>query len=361
MLLALVFILVFGLLVFVHEFGHFIVAKKLGVKVEEFGFGFPPRILGIQKGETLYSLNLIPLGGFVKLFGETGEDEKNPRSYTHQKVGGRVMILLAGVTMNILLAIVLYTGLYTIGAPVSFFEEPKVESGATIVEEFKLRVVQVEKGSPADLAGIKDWDQLISINGVKLETAKSLGEYTRAHAGETVNIEIITGTQTKILSVKLRPKDDKNPPLGVSPVGLMRLSYPFPIAFLNGLKETTAVFINIFLGLGTLIAGLFGPEKVADSVAGPVGIGVLLNQFIKLGVPYVIKFAGFLSVTLAVFNVLPIPALDGGKLPFLLIEKIRKRRVKPELENAVHAVGFAVLLILIAFVTYSDIRKLFVK
>lgn len=358
MILALVFILMFGLLVFVHEFGHFIVAKKLGVKVEEFGFGFPPRLFGIKRGETLYSINLIPLGGFVKLYGEAGEKGADPRSFSHLKVGQRVLILVAGVVMNIFLAVVLYVTLFLMGAPTFYFEEPTSQPGGTVVESFKIRVVQVQKDSPADKAGLKTWDELIAINSEELKSAKQLSETTRAHAGEEITLKIISEGQEKDLKIKLRAKEESEAPLGINPIGVERVSYPFPAALMNGLGQFMTVFKNIFVGLGDLIIGIFQRKKIAEAVSGPVGIGVLLNQFIKLGSSYVIDFAAFLSVTLAVFNILPIPALDGGKLPFLLIEKIRGRRVKPELENAVHAIGFAVLLLLIAVVTYSDIKRL---
>lgn len=351
-----IFILVLGILVFVHELGHFIAAKRAGLRVEEFGFGFPPKIFGIRRGETLYTINLIPLGGFVKIFGEDGSAEGDKRSFASRRARTRIWILAAGIMMNLVLAIVLYSVGHVIGSPQAIPDEGI--SGARI-SDVAIRIGDVSKGSPAESAGIETLDSIVSFNGQPISEIADLQKIVQERRGKETEMVLLHDGKEKRISVEPRSADvEGQGPLGISPVKMGVVSYPWYLAPWMGLKTTFGWVVGIILGFVDLLARIFGPEKVgSDVVTGPVGIAVLTGQFARLGVSYLISFVAFLSVNLAIINALPFPALDGGRIFFVLLEKIRRKKISQSIENAWHLGGFALLMVLVLLVTIKDLGR----
>lgn len=349
MLVLIVLIFIIGLLVFVHEFGHFITAKKAGCRVLEFGFGFPPRIFSVKKGETTYSLNLIPLGGFVKIFGEEGEGKEDKRSFAAKSVSKRALILFSGVAMNFVLAFFLFSlGAY-IGSP------EVVDSGS---DNIKVHILNVSKNSPAEEAGIKMGDIVLKINGNDVKNYEDVKKYVSVTSTDKINVLIERGGKAFEKEAIFR----KNPPSGEGSLGVELVQtgivrYPPLTALWVGLKTTFLMTTGIFIFLYELIKELFITGTAEVQVAGPVGIAVMTGEAIKMGISYLIQFVAVLSVNLAVINILPFPALDGGRILFLGIEKIIKRKVSPSFENAVHTFGFILLIILMIAVTFKDISR----
>lgn len=355
LLTIVVFILILGLLIFVHEFGHFIMAKRFGLQVKEFGFGFPPRIFGIKRGETIYSLNLIPLGGFVRILGEGGEEDKNPRSFASQKVGTRAKIIAAGVIMNFLLACLLLAIGFKIGLPTVLDE--KGSTGR--VRDVKIQIIEVAKDSPAEKAGLKTGDQINGIEGLVIDEIGIFQEKVKERAGKEIILNISRGTEEQ--EIKIVPR--KNPPegegsLGIGVVKTGIISYPWYEAIYRGVISTFSMVAAIFIAIGQIIKNLLISGKaVGAEFAGPVGIAVLTGQVVKMGFVYILQFTAILSINLAIINFLPLPALDGGRLLFLGIEKIRGQKVSPKVENAVHTLGFVLLILLMIFVTFKDVSR----
>lgn len=347
---VIIFIAVLAVLILSHELGHFIVAKKSGVRVDEFAFGFPPRLFKFKKGETLYSVNLIPFGGFVKIHGEEGQEKNDPRSFASKSLGIKAFIISAGVIFNILLAWFLISLGFMVGLPTSASAVPE---GAKI-ENVEVVILQVQENTPAQKAGLQMGDQLIGF-----DTVESAREYIFENKGKEIEIKYKRGDE--ILSVFVVP--DANPQQGKGALGILMdevgaLKLPFYRAVWEGLKTTINLTIAISIAIGQFIydavRGLAGFEQVS----GPVGIATAAGSAANLGFAYLLSFIALLSVNLAVLNVIPFPALDGGRLLFLLIEKIKGSPVSYKVSSIVHTVGLIVLLILMLMITYKDILKL---
>lgn len=349
-----VFIFILGLLVFVHEFGHFIAARKNGVKVEEFGFGFPPRIFGVKRGETIYSLNWIPLGGFVKIKGETGEHKEDADSFAHKKIWQRALILAGGVLMNFVLAAVLLSFGFTIGLP----QVVDGENHFAKVRDAKIQIVQILENTPAKEAGLEPGDTILSIDGKIFEKVEDIQEYTNQKIGEPMHFVFERNGQQieKEIAPILLPETGKG---GIG-VGLLKsglVSYPWYLALWKGIEATIFYGREIIVALCELIKNLIMTQRVAVDLSGPVGIAVLTGQVTRMGFIYLLQFTALLSVNLAIINFLPFPALDGGRILFLAVEKIRHKPVSPKIENLIHNIGFAILMILVLLVTYRDIVR----
>ncbi len=392
MITVIIFILILGLLVFVHELGHFLVARRNGVEVEEFGFGFPPRILGIywnRKNErkvvwgsreieeirearkigeekTVYSVNWIPLGGFVKIRGEDGEpsslaagEKISPKSFAAQKPFVRIKILAAGVVMNFLLAAVLLSVGYFVGIPQTV--EDKTTGKA---KNEKIQIMETVSGSPADKMGIKIGDQVIgAINNsgklLSFSTIEQVQNYINENKGNQIELVIRRGNEE--LKLSGIPRNDYPPnegALGISLVKTAEVSYPFYEAIWRGVKTTADLTGMILVAFGGLLWKLFAGQSVGMDVSGPVGIAVLTGQVAKLGFIYILQFTALLSINLAIVNILPIPALDGGRILFILIEKIKGSPVSQKFEQRAHNIGFALLITLMAVVTFRDVARL---
>ncbi|MDH4129928.1 MAG: RIP metalloprotease RseP [Spirochaetota bacterium] len=364
-----IFILILGLFIFVHEFGHFIVAKKMGVKVEEFGFGFPPRIFGIKRGETIYSLNWIPLGGFVKIYGEDGlevtsqkltEKELKGRAFYEKSIGQRAMIIIAGVTMNVLSAAVFLSIGYMIGQPTAVDENELLR-----YPNAKVQILAVSKDSPAEEVGIKRGDEILTVKlpsseNIEIQKRSQFQDLIDEYKGEKISLTL--SRAGKLLYVTTIPRE--NPPSGEGPLGIQLenvtiIAYPFHKAIWEGLKETARLLIFILFAIGEIFRKLFVTGEVAVDVAGPVGIVAITGEVARLGFLYLLRLIALISINLAIVNLLPIPALDGGRLLFLLIEKIKGSPVNQKIERMAHTIGFVLLIILMILITFRDVAKLF--
>jgi regulator of sigma E protease len=349
-----IFTAVLSVLVFVHEFGHFITAKKAGIKVEEFGFGFPPRAVGIKRGETIYSLNWIPLGGFVRIKGETGEHSRDKDSFGHKGFWTKTLVLTAGVIMNFLLAWVLLSFGYLIGLPQVIDGLP----AAARVRDAKIQVVSVLKGSPADEAGLQPGDTVLSLDGQTPLEIQDVQEYTASREGLPVRLEFARNGELVTQEAAPRKlRDTGRPALGVALVKTGLVSYPWYLAPVRGMSATLSFTREIIASFASVIADLVSRREVGVEFSGPVGIAVATAQVADLGFRYLLQFTALLSVNLAIINVLPIPALDGGRLLFIIIGGLRGRAVGRKLETAAHNIGFILLMILVLVVTYRDLVR----
>lgn len=359
-----IFIITLLILVLIHEFGHFLVAKRFGIKVEEFGFGIPPRAWGKKIGETIYSINWLPFGGFVKLLGEDEVDDKSGnkkvtlsnRDFRAKPVGQRIAVVVAGVMMNLILAWVLF---YTVIIAQNFrIIYPVTDSGVYIAE--------VEQNFPAQKAGLRIGEKLASIDNQSVSSIDSARNFIKSKNGLPITLTLadIDGNHLRQINVTPKKLDNGDILIGVvfSPVPFREYKTTTEKLF-SGITYSFDLIRLTFTGFGRLGRDLFYGNfgQVSNSVSGPVGMAAITNDILSAGaaavLPYV-WFVGIISLTLAIFNVLPIPALDGGRLLFLLIEAITKRRVKEEIERLVHQVGFVVLIALALLVTFSDIRKM---
>lgn len=356
----LLFLLILSVLIFVHELGHFMAAKKAGILVEEFGFGLPPRLWGKKVGETVYSINALPIGGFVKLYGEDGSEkitnEQIPssklkgRAYFEKSLGRRFSVIIAGVMMNLLLAIVCFSALYFhFGIP---------------VKTDKIKIVGISENSPAQAAQIKPDDQIVSIDGEKVAGADSFVELMKERAGAVVHLGIVRGEET--LEISVIPRE--NPPAGDGPLGVavsdMEIK-KFPwwqmpyYGVREGFKESLAWGGMILSFLKNTLVTLVTTGKAPRDIAGPVGIYQITGQAAKGGIFAIIEFLGILSVNLMIINVLPIPAMDGGRLIFLGYEAIVRKKANQKLEMLVNNLGMVFLLGLMLLITVNDILRLF--
>lgn len=364
LLTLLIFLVLLSLLVLIHEGGHFLAAKRAGIEVEEFGLGLPPRIFAKKIGATIYSLNLLPFGGFVKLVGEDPTDPKveTPGSFYTKSLPARTSVVMAGVLANFILGVVFF---YLILALTSF----KVDLPLFFPHQFKfaaqengVAVTAVEKGSPADVAGIKIGDTILSVDGKNIANILQLRQELLPKKGKevTLNLRDFEGKQ-RILKVKLRTEGTGL--LGVGLAEFAHLEYAsFPQKIFSGFAHS----VNIIEYSGKIFGGLIATaisqgtiQPISAGVAGPVGIAQLTSQIVSAGILPTLQFAALLSLNLAVINVLPFPALDGGRLAFLGIEAVTRRKINPKIEKWANSAGFAVLLALILLITYSDISRIF--
>lgn len=359
-------------LVVIHELGHFFAARKGGVHVEEFGLGFPPKAWGkTLKSGLLFTVNWLPLGGFVRLKGEH-DSAKAKGSFGAAPLKTKIIIMLAGVGVNLGAAFVLLTVLAWIGMP-KLIDNQFTVSSDTKVSQSRVYVGAVEAGSPADKAGLKARDRLISLAGQDtkntIASADSFPELTKKNAGQKVLITIDRGNAKQTLTVNLRSekevsdsKKTDNPKgyLGVSPTEftLRRSTWSAPIVAAGTIKQFT---VETFKGLGkALWNALRGQGKQAsEQVAGPVSIFVLLKDSSTIGFQFMLMIIAIISLTLAIMNVLPIPALDGGRLFVTLLYRVVLRKpLTQETEERIHGTGFMLLLALMALITIVDIKRL---
>ncbi len=349
---VLIFLVVLSLLVFIHELGHFLAAKAFGAKVEEFGFGFPPRVFGKKVGDTTYSINWIPLGGFVRIKGENGTGVSDADSFSFKKPWQRAIILAAGVFMNLILAWFLVTIGYIIGLPQTVDQVPKYAhvTNASVV------VITVLPDSPAAQAGLKEGDQVVSVDGANINNTEDFRVYTSAHSGQPVNIT--TNRDGVVATTAITPivlSATGRPGIGVGLASAGLISYPWYYAPIAAVEATASITYQTISGLLSVLRNLIVGQPAGVQLSGPIGIAFVTADVVRLGFRHLLQFAAILSINLAVINVLPIPALDGGRLLFLAIEKLRGRPTNRNFEGTVHAVGFFVLIGLILVITYGDL------
>ena len=326
-----------SLLVIIHELGHFSAAKFFGILVNEFGFGMPPRIFGKKIGETLVSFNWFPIGGFVRIYGMGGEKNVFPgRGFKDKPIWQRMVVTAMGIVINFVLGWFLVSLVLGMGVPQS------------------LMVADLKSGSVASLAGIQKGDLLTDFKSID-----DLNKYLNANKGKEINLNIDRGGGKILVKAVLKEnpvKEEGNLGVFLGEVGTEKK--PFPINFWEGLKVSFSVSKNIFLGFFDIIVGVFTDFSFLDKIIGPVGIASVAVQTAKLGTVYLLQILAMASLNLAVFNFFPLPALDGGRLLFLLIEKIKGSAVKPKIEMVINAAGFLFLVGLSLVVTAKDILNL---
>lgn len=360
----LIFIVILLILVVSHEFGHFIVAKKSGIRVDEFSFGFPPKLFGKKIGETTYNFNALPFGGYVKIFGENGDDqniteEDKKRSFVRKPRYIQAMVLLGGVVMNFLVAWLLLSVGFMSGLPSSTSSTPKGES----VSNQSLTLTSVIKDSPAEKSGLKPGDKLISLKTEKdftlTPSAESVQFFVKKHEGDQVTVKFLRANEEKeVVVIPTENKDTGMPAIGVSMDMIGTLKLPIHKALWEGLKLTSNLTLATAVGFYDLIKNALMGSGDMSAVTGPIGIVGVVGDAAKFGFVYLLSFTALISINLAVINMIPFPALDGGRLLFLLIEKIKGSKIKPEIANWVNVIGFGILILLMIFITYHDILKL---
>lgn len=347
-------------LVLVHEWGHLIAAKKAGCRVEEFGFGFPPKIFSKVWHGTQYSLNLLPLGGFVKIEGEDMQDlpdgrQAPPTSFASKSAGWRILILAAGVLMNVVLAMVLLSIQAGVGMPTLVTEENGHE-----LADLKTYILDVSETSPAAEAGIKPLDRIVRIGEIQNPTLEQVQAEIDAGKGKTVRLEVERQGRHETLEVRPRA----NPPAGEGPLGISLAAAglqrsPWWQAPLIGIKRTGEMLVAIIMQFATIIARLARTGSVGETLTGPVGIAVYTNEVTQMGFSYILEFGALISLNLALINILPLPALDGGRILFVLLEKIAGRRFPGKVEQITHTVGFVLLILLMVAITFRDVQRFF--
>lgn len=352
-------VLIFGSLIFVHELGHFLAARRNGVDVEEFGFGFPPRIFGWRGKKTLYSLNLLPLGGFVRLRGEDGSDT-SLGTFAGAGLWAKTKILLAGVGMNALMAYVLLLFLCVVGLPALFASSFRLPTPSSTTPK-QVMVVGVESGSPAASAGIVKGDIIATAGAQALSSEDDLTGFTKSHADQTVQLSIRHAGSQRTVMVKLRDAKAGQDAgyLGVAPLQVYNQRFGWQsiwVAAWLGIQMITATLAGLFGAIIALFVRHAG--QAAAQISGPVGIVVILSNIMYLGANYVLFFMATISISLAVINVLPIPAIDGGRLFLIWLGKLRRKAISPELEAKIHTIGFAALILLMVVITILDIKRL---
>lgn len=377
MLAIIVLILILSFLVFIHEFGHFFVAKKSGVRVEEFGMGIPPKIWGKKVGETEYSLNLLPFGGFVKLTGEDAEGNisaalKDPENFLSKNAPTRAAIIVAGVVMNIIFAFAFYYMVFFINDFKSTLIPVYFDHKFRFGEERRLTTVVtgVEKDSPAFKAGINFAEAIIEVNDKPVYTAKEIREAISGKAGEDVRITLLdlrSQDKTRVLTVVPKLNSEGSSQLGVLLGSVSTIYYRTPMQRLlagpmhayNMTSYTFSVFGNL-IGASVKTRSV---EPVSSGVSGPIGMFSVIREMLKTPgrdtVVNILDFIALLSLSLGVMNLLPIPALDGGRLVFVVIEMVTRKRLHPSKEATIHKIGMLLLLTLIILVSIKDVRTFF--
>lgn len=355
---VIIFLIVLGVLIFVHELGHFLVARACGIRVDAFALGFGPKIFSKTVGETTYSLNIIPFGGYVRIFGENpdyesinGEDKE--RSFVHKNKIQQILVLFAGIAFNFIFAFLLTIYAFSSGVLASIDSYPEYKTN--IVDQH-IAVTFVNKGSPAEKAGLKAGDKLIA------ESVESL--QMRINESETKGIEIpyIRNRQeSKVNVIAQQGIVEGKYAIGIAMDNVGTLKLPFFKAIVEALRFTLHMITMTIQGIYDLIIGIFNGTSHISSVTGPVGIAGLVGDAAKIGFTYLVMFTAMISINLGVLNLVPFPALDGGRILFVLIEAIIRRPIKPAIANTINIAGFGVLIVLMLFITYRDIVQLFVK
>lgn len=384
-----IFLIILGVLVFVHELGHFLVAKKAGVAAEEFGFGYPPRALVLgRKWGTLFTLNWIPFGGFVRILGENYEEDSKPeidskkvwpsRSedgeekrglFEKQSLANRkrltevsrwwqAAILSAGIIFNIIFAWLLFSLGFMIGLPT-----PVDNEFGAAVKNPVLTIVGVLPDSPAQKAGLKSGDKIENVfserGKVQNLTSESISDFVSNASGE-IGVDVDRGG--KVVSFSVAPQAglvSGKKVIGIEMDMVGTLSLPIHKALYEGARATYLVTSGTVYGLSGLLRDAFLGKADVSQVTGPVGIIGLVGDASKLGFAYLISFASLISINLAIVNLVPFPALDGGRLLFVAIEGVTRKRINSRFVQTINTAGFALLIALMVFITYKDILKLF--
>jgi regulator of sigma E protease len=355
-LAILVFVGLLLALVLAHELGHFWAARSRGCRVEEFGFGFPPKLFSWKRGETIYSVNLLPIGGFVRIEGEDMDEVRpTPTSFASKSPGARIFILAAGVMMNVVLATFLLTIQAGVGVPTLVMNENN-----PTLSDIRTYITGVTPGSPAEQAGLKPLDSIVAVGEATDPTLETVQSVTRERGGEKIPIVVERQGEQHQFEVLAR----LNPPpnegaMGVSLATTGLQKHPWWKAPWIGVKRTGELTSAIVRQFWLLLQRIRDMGLAEDTLTGPIGIAIYTQEATHLGIQYLLEFAALVSLNLAIINILPFPALDGGRIAFVMIEKLRGRRLSGRFERITHTVGFAILIILMIVVTFKDIRRYF--
>ncbi|MDP3958093.1 MAG: site-2 protease family protein [bacterium] len=355
------FLVILAVLIVSHEFGHFWAAKKAGIRVDEFGIGFPPKLFSWTRGETKYSLNLLPFGGYVKIYGEDPNEEnlRDARSFTSKSRLVQAWVVVAGVVFNALLAWLLFSAAFMIGVSSSAAEAPE---GAAL-RDAGLTVTSVLPSTPAARAGLMPGDRITEIGTFDEKlgdlSPEAASEFIAAHAGQKVAIMYARGDEAR--STVVMPISgiiEERAAIGVAldTVGTLRL--PVHLAFIEGATLAANLVKRTYVGIKDLLVQALQGEGSLAALTGPVGIVSLVGAASDIGFTYLLTFIGLISINLAVLNLLPLPALDGGRLLFIGIEAATRRSIPPKVMNGLNALGFILLIGLMLVVTWHDIVRL---
>jgi regulator of sigma E protease len=365
---VIIFIIILAILVLVHEFGHFIVAKKSGIRVQEFGLGFPPKIFSKEWRGTLYTLNAIPFGGFVKIFGEDShsenletEQDRNV-SFVYKPKWIQASVLVAGVTMNVIFAWFVVSLSFMIGVPA-----PVDYGGYGKVQNPSLVLIEVVADSPAMKAGLTPGDKILEARaGDRVLLAEDLTpsnvkNLIKESTSKNIEITYKRGeSEPKLVQIEPAKNNEQNERIvgiAMDSIGILKLSPP--LAFIEGLRTTGLIIKQTAIGLFDFFGGVFTLKSDLSQVSGPVGIAKVVGEARSLGFVYLLTLTALISINLAIINLLPFPALDGGRLLFVLIEAIIRRPIHPKVVQWTNTLGFVFLIILMLVVTTHDIIKLF--
>ena len=381
---TIIFLIMLAALVFVHELGHFALAKWVGARVDEFALGFPPKLFSWKVGETVYAINAVPFGGYVKILGEDAEEEgdgiatganaaDSERSLARKSRGAQIAVMIAGISANVIFAAILLSLAFFVGMPASsdnYFNAP--------VSNPRISIVSVTPDSPAAKAGLAAGDAIVSVSGAAgIITGNALSIQSIQDAIENASGSIaISYISDKDYSSAIDPAKVKTVAvgavsgitdghqaigIGMDDVGIIKLSFFAAIA--AGVKGTFYMVVNTVEGLAMFFAGFFtshsGFKNSLSQVSGPVGIAKMVGEARSFGFAYLLSFTALISINLAIINALPLPALDGGRIAILIIEAIIRRPLNPRAVNLTHTVGFALLILLMLVITANDILKLF--
>lgn len=331
-------IILFGVLIFIHELGHFLFAKKAGVTIHEFSIGMGPKLFSVERGGTKYSVRLLPLGGYVSMEGED-EESKDPNSFGKKTILQRASILIAGPFFNIIFSIILFIPIYMyIGSPTN--------------ENVLGKVIE---NTPAYSAGLEANDKIVEIDRIKVNTWEDIVKNIHKSNGKNINLKVDRNGEVKYFDVKPQKNEQGNYWIGIHQT--------FENGILFSIKSSCSTVINIikqtFILYGQLITGRL-PGGIGNSVTGPIGVIGIVSNAAKVGIVNLLQIAAVISLNLGILNLLPIPALDGGRLLFLGIEAIRGgKKLDPNKEATINLIGFALLMALMIFVTFKDITRLF--
>ena len=364
---VIIFLIILALLILVHEFGHFIVAKKSGIRVDEFGLGFPPKIVSKKFGDTLYTLNLVPFGGFVKIFGEDPHNEEikeedKHTSFYYKPKWIQALVLIAGVSMNIIFAWLLISLGFMIGLPSSVGQNSFGE-----VKNVKTIITEIIPESPAKKVGLQPGDVIVSISSGKdkLQNESLIPENVQTLISRSENKDIkIFYSRANLTPTEVILQSDIDTIAGKRIIGIAMdevgtLKLPIHLALLEGGETTIFLIKNITIGLGKFLWGVVTLKSDFSQVSGPIGIAGIVGDARVLGFVYLLSLTALISINLAIINLLPFPALDGGRLFFILIEVVARRPISPRFIRWMNATGFVFLIILMLVVTAHDILKLF--
>ncbi|XKT74321.1 MAG: RIP metalloprotease RseP [Patescibacteria group bacterium UBA2163] len=358
----LLFIGILLLLIVGHELGHFLVAKKSGMRVDEFGVGFPPKIFGKKIGETEYTVNWLPFGGFVKIFGEDSSEKKDPRAFASRPALHQAAVLFAGPFANIVIAFVLSSVAFMVGTPALIDSEVNKEHARDV----SVVVVQVSPESPAAEAGLMSGDRIVAVgekdNVTSITDPQTVTEHISAALDSAVVFTIRRSGEEQMVSVIPQQGVIDGEPerygVGIATAQVGTVSYPLHEALWQGIVDTARDFVFVLVSLVGLIAGAITFSADVSNLAGPVGIASLTGDAAAFGFGSLLSFAALLSVNLAIINLLPFPALDGGRLVFVAIESITRRPVPNKISQIVNTIGFLILILLMVAVTVGDISRL---